>query len=115
VRILNGVVTVCWILSVDLEGSPFVVYIIVRHFALVKCDILSFLTGSKRCGNCQVFFSWYGFCFNLLMRVRFGGVLGVVVFACVGAGIEAFKEGRYVIGLVAFLVAAIFLWDSFRK
>jgi len=49
------------------------------------------------------------------MRVRFSRVLAMVVICCVGAGIESFIEGRYLIGLVAFLVGFIFLWDSFCR
>jgi len=48
-------------------------------------------------------------------KVRFAKVLGLLVFACVGVGIEAFRDRHYVIGVVAFLIAAIFIWDSWPK
>jgi len=40
--------------------------------------------------------------------------MGVVV-VCVGSGIGAFIEGHYIVGLVAFLVGFIFVWDFFRR
>jgi len=47
--------------------------------------------------------------------VRFSRVLGLVVFACVGVGIEASRQRRYLISFIAFLVAFIFVWDFFRR
>jgi hypothetical protein len=61
------------------------------------------------------FLGWYGSCFTLVMRVRFSRILGMVVFTCVGVGIGAFRDGHYAVGVAAFVVAFIFVWDSWPK